>query len=182
LQHSDLLQTFAEIAAAFAGFASLISVLGRSAEFIDSSRLLGMVRTSLIATGFALFPFVPVALGVPEATAWRFSAGLLFVVSGTHTFFTWQKLYHMWTKGVFRVRVGYFTFPMGAVQLLLAASACLTPSPARAAGLYVASVAGLLSISGVLFLGVFTSFILRRDAGSAPQLVVTADKPPPPSN
>ena len=182
MQHSDLLQTFAEIAVAFAGFASLISLLGHSSEFIDRTRLVGMVRTSLLATAFALFPFVPIALGMHEATTWRLSAGLLFVVSGTHTFFTWRYLYRMWMKGFFRVRAGYFTFPMGAVHLLLAASACLTTSPDRTAGLYVASLAGLLSISGVLFLGVFTSFVLRRDAGPEAPLAVAAEKPPPPPN
>ena len=182
MQHSDLLQTFAEISVAFAGFASLISLLGRSSEFVDGSRLLGMVRTSLLGTAFALFPFVPVALSVPEATAWRLSGGLLFVVSGMHTFFTWRKLYRMWMKGVFKVRAGYFTFPMGAVHLLLAASACLTTSPDRAAGLYIASLAGLISVSGVLFLGVFTSFVLRRDRGPATSQTIAAEKASPPSN
>jgi len=62
--NSDLLQTFSEIAVAFAGFASLISLLGRSSQFIDGSRLLGMVRTSLLVTGFALFPLVLHAAGI----------------------------------------------------------------------------------------------------------------------
>lgn len=119
MSFDGILQTFAEVAVAFAGFASLISLLGRSSEFLDGSRLLGMVRTSLLVTGFALFPFVPLAIGMSEHGAWRLSAILLVAVSGTHTFFTWRQLYRAWAKGLWKVRAGYFTFPAGVTHVAL---------------------------------------------------------------
>jgi len=121
-----------------------------------------MVRTSLLVTGFALFPFVPQAVGMSEHGAWRLSAILLVAVSGTHMFFTWRQLYRAWAKGLWKVRAGYFTFPAGATHLALALAAALAGSPERSAGLYLASLAALLSVSGVLFLGVFTSFVTAR--------------------
>lgn len=104
MQYSDLLQTFAEIAAAFAGFASLISLLGRSPDSIDRLRLIGMVRTALLVAAFSLFPFVPLALGTTEATVWRLSAGLLFLLSAANSFFVWRQLYRRWIKGLHPAR------------------------------------------------------------------------------
>lgn len=160
--HSELLLTFAEIGVAFAGFASLISLLGAASEVIDVSRLLGMVRTSLFATAFALFPFVPSALGVSEASVWRISGALFFTVSGLHTFFAWRQLYRLWQQGVWKMRAGYYTFPAGACGLAFALTAALVSDERLASGFYVASLAALLSVSGALFLGVFTSFVRAR--------------------
>jgi hypothetical protein len=162
VQHSEILQTFAEVGVAFAGFASLISLLGRSSEVIDATRLLGMVRTSLLVTGFSLLPFVRHALGMQPATAWRVSAALLLVTSGTHTYFTWTRLYRMWRAGLWKMRAGYYTFPAGAVSLALAAASAFVSEPALTSGLYLASLAALLSVTGVLFLGVFSSFVRSR--------------------
>ena len=93
MQNSELLLTFAEIAMAFAGFASLVGILGRTSEAIDASRFLGMVRTSLLVTGFSLLPAVAISAGTPSASAWRLSGALFFVIAGLHTFFIWQRLY-----------------------------------------------------------------------------------------
>ena len=60
------------------------------------------------------------------------------------------------------MRAGYFTFPMGAVGLLLALASAIVGSEETASGFYLASLAALLSVSGVLFLSVFTSFVGRR--------------------
>jgi len=163
MQNSDLLQTFAEIGVAFAGFASLLGFLGRSPDQIQKIRLVGMVRAALLATAFSLVPFVPLALGASELTSWRIAAGLFLCVSGTNTFFVWRQLYRTWGRGELKLRVGYFTIPMAAVHLGLAGAASVSNTAASSEGLYVASVAGLLSVSGVLFFGVLTSFVLDLD-------------------
>ena len=167
MRHTDVLLTFAEIAVAVAGFASLISILSKSPKFIDASRLLGMVRSSLLVTAFSLFPFVPNALGMTGAPAWRVSALAFFIANGLHTFFAWQHLYQMWRKGLWSVRAGYFTFPMGLAGLGLALASAFAASEEWASGLYLASLAALLSVSGVLFLAVFTSFVRERSGESA---------------
>jgi len=167
MQHSELLLTFAEIGVAFAGFASLISLLGATSEVIDASRLLGMVRTSLFATAFSLFPFLPSVLGASEASVWRISAAVFFTVSGLHTYFAWRQLYRLWQQGVWEMRAGYYTFPAGACGLALALAAAVVSDARLASGLYVASLGALLSVSGALFLGVFTSFVQARRRGNA---------------
>jgi hypothetical protein len=166
MEHSDTLLTLAEIAVAFAGFASLISLLGRSSEFLDGSRLVGMVRTALLAAAFAVVPLVPYALGFSEGSAWRISGASFFGVNGAVTFLTWRALYRAWKAGLWKISAGYFTFPMGLAGLALALASCLVGSPALAAGLYLSSIVSLLTISGVLFLGVFTSFV--RSRGGSP--------------
>ena len=167
MRHAEVLLTFAEIAVAVAGFASLISILSKSPKFIDGSRLLGMVRSSLLVTAFSLFPFVPNALGITGPTAWRISAVIFFVTNGLHTFFAWRLLYRMWRKGLWKVRAGYFTFPMGFAGLALTLASAFATSEERASGLYLASLAALLSVSGVLFLSVFTAFVRERGGDSA---------------
>ena len=59
---SGLLIAFAEVAVAFAGFASLVSILGQR-ESVDhalvlSARMRTMLITSLLVTAFALLPLV----------------------------------------------------------------------------------------------------------------------------
>ena len=85
MRYEEILQTFAEVAVAFAGFASLISLLGRSSEFLDGSATTrDGSRTSLLVTAFALFPFVaPCGWYFRARGAWRLSAILLVAVSGT---------------------------------------------------------------------------------------------------
>jgi hypothetical protein len=175
MEHSDILLTLAEIAVAFAGFASLIGLLGRSSSFLDSSRLVGMVRTALIAAAFAVAPLVPHALGISEGTAWRISGASFFAVNGVVTFLSWKVLYRAWKAGLWTMRVGYFTFPMGLAGLALALASCLVASPSLAAGLYLSSLVSLLTISGVLFLGVFTSFVRGRGDPSAAQQAIEPD-------
>ena len=169
MEHSDTLLTLAEIAVAFAGFASLIGLLGRSSDFLDGSRLVGMVRTALLVAGFAVAPLVPHALGLSEGTAWRVSGASFFAVNGVVTFFSWRVLYRAWKAGLWTMRVGYFTFPMGLAGLCLALASCLVASPSLAAGLYLSSLVSLLTISGVLFLGVFTSLVRGRGDPRAAQ-------------
>ena len=116
-----------------------------------------------MATAFSLIPFVLFALGAAEVMAWRIAAGLFLLVSGTNSFLVWRQIYQMWRRGEFKFRFGYFTIPMGAVHLALAGAACVSAEAERSAGLYLASVAGLLAVSGVLFLGVLTAFLLDLD-------------------
>ncbi len=169
MQHSDILQTIAEIGVAFAGFASLITLIGRSSEYIDSSRLLGMVKNSLMVVAFALFPFVPAGFGLSEPTIWRVSGALFFVVYAAQTYRAWWRLYRSWRRGLWKMRAGYFTFPLGGVGVVCALSAALVSSPQMAAGFYLAGLGAGLSVAGILFLGVFVSFVEQRGIGDAEQ-------------
>ena len=71
----------AEVSIAFAGFASLVGILGRGRSIDDprvsGTRMRGMISFSLLAVGFALLPFLLQRYGFTEATTWR-TASVLF--------------------------------------------------------------------------------------------------------
>jgi hypothetical protein len=76
---TETLHVVAELAVAFAGFASLVSILGvrrgRDAPEIDALRLRGMLETSLLVAAFALVPILAHESGLAVTLAWRVSAG-----------------------------------------------------------------------------------------------------------
>ena len=80
-QATDLLQTLAEIAAAFIGFSGVVVVFLRSRDqgwkLSDRARFLGMISNAFGFLAFALIPFVPLSLGA-EAV-WQISSGLFFI-------------------------------------------------------------------------------------------------------
>jgi hypothetical protein len=59
MEHSDLLLTTAGVSIAFAGFASLVTLLGRRSAGhripVDMARLRVMIFASLLALAFSLF-------------------------------------------------------------------------------------------------------------------------------
>lgn len=81
MQSADLLQTVAEVSIAFAGFTSVVAVLGRRATGewaeIDRFRLSVMLSTSLAALLFALLPLVLAGLRVPERLSWGLASAIL---------------------------------------------------------------------------------------------------------
>ncbi len=83
MNDADVLLTISEVSVAFAGFASLVSVLGQrhSREHFDLNiaRLRGMLEISLMVLLLSLAPFLPAKFGASEATSWRLSS-LAFVL------------------------------------------------------------------------------------------------------
>ena len=77
------LHLVAELAVAFAGFASLVSIIGsrrgRDAPEIDAGRIRGMLEASLLVAAFAIIPILAHEAGLSILVAWRVSAGLFAV-------------------------------------------------------------------------------------------------------
>jgi hypothetical protein len=75
---ADTLLTIAEIAATFAGFAALVSALGRRATsgraLHDLLRLRLVIATSLIVVVAALVPSALARFDLPEDAVWRIAA------------------------------------------------------------------------------------------------------------
>ena len=80
MTESDVLLTIAEIAVAFAGFASLVSVLGKGTSSDDprvsGTRMRGMIIFSLMAIAFSLIPYLLHRYGLERDTVWRLSSAL----------------------------------------------------------------------------------------------------------
>ena len=80
LSESELLLTVSELTVAFAGFASLASILGqrfsRDDPRVDAGRLLNMLTVSLSLTLLALFPFLPMLLDWSSRWVWGASGAV----------------------------------------------------------------------------------------------------------
>ena len=80
MTESDVLLTIAEIAVAFAGFASLVSVLGKGTSTDDprvsGTRMRGMINFSLMAIAFSLVPYLLHRYGLDQGIVWRLSSAL----------------------------------------------------------------------------------------------------------
>ena len=85
---ADVLLTLAEVSIAFAGFSSLIAVVGMRSEApgesFDLVRYWIMLEFSLAALAFSLLPFVLTFLGVPDTAGWRSLSGLIAVFVVVH--------------------------------------------------------------------------------------------------
>ena len=80
MQDADLLLTTAQIGMALAGFAGLVTLLGRARvpgdARLNEIRFRSMMELSLTLALFALLPFVPSELGAGSATAFRIASGI----------------------------------------------------------------------------------------------------------
>ena len=83
MEHQDLLQTFAEVAVAFAGFSALVSVFDRRAEADDPRirhyRVRVMVEYSVCVSIFSFVPYLLNELFASEEIAWRVASALLAI-------------------------------------------------------------------------------------------------------
>ena len=88
MEHGDTLLTIAEIAIALAGFASLISVIGRrssdTARATGSLRLRLMLEVSFRNAAFALLPLPFVQIAPSDPMLWRIFSGLYLIVTTIH--------------------------------------------------------------------------------------------------
>jgi hypothetical protein len=166
MTNADLLLTIAEIAVAFAGFASLVSVFSSSRSekraLAQSILFRTMVLMSLTVVAFALVPFVTHGFGVPPSVSWRLASGL-FLLGGSFGLYTGIR---------YLVNARSVTGPMkGATRLIVMvdvpaffALSMLTAntfglSVAFASDAYVAALLLYLFGSGVSFAALLFSHI-----------------------
>ncbi len=85
-QHYELLMTIAQVSATFAGFSGVIGLFRRGSSLseleIGALQVRAVVEISVLATGFALLPFVPDGFGAPPAVTWR----LCSMIAGVSSF------------------------------------------------------------------------------------------------
>jgi hypothetical protein len=101
--HEDFLFIVAEIAAAFAGFASLVAAISRRADRtlveqrLDFGTLQNVLMLSLLTVAFALLPNLLERQDLDTALAWRASAAAFAVVVGIYATYVLKEL-----PGVYR--------------------------------------------------------------------------------
>jgi hypothetical protein len=169
IQEHDLLLVIAQLAVAFAGFASLASALGDrggdDGRRVDAGRLTNMLVTSLCTTMLAFVPFLPSLFGVADDLAWRASAGVAFlamavVAPGILARTKRMKVYASFNATTNAVNVGL----AGVAAAGFALSAFGLP-PSNPAATFIAALLVLLGICAILFLRVIVSLLSAHDPG-----------------
>jgi hypothetical protein len=153
VEHGDTLLTIAEIAIALAGFASLISVIGRrpsdTARATSSLRLRLMLEVSFRNAAFALLPLPFVEIAPSDPMLWRIFSGLYLVVTTIHV--------------AIRLRTGdanaerLLAFPsmiLFGITVLASVANVIGLGGAHAFSLYLTNILLGLGSAGLMFLSV----------------------------
>lgn len=170
---ADVFLTLAEVAVAFAGFASLVAILGeKSAE--DDPRVLGvrmraMLLASLIVVAFSLFPVVVGRFGAEPATIWAVANACLLIVTAA---------YLAWIAVVFRSlarEVGgprrfqrVVILPVLALTFASLATVLVVNLFLASPALYLSALALLLLQAGFAFSLIVFSFLPRLGSSGPP--------------
>ncbi len=167
---SDVLLEIAEVAVAFAGFASLVGILGQQ-DSVDPPlvlgyRMKGMLLTSLLVVGFAFVPIVLDEYGLGERTVWVVASLALLGVSVSYAGWLLGAFRELGTAGVRpsrfqrRVIVPTLLLSQAAVALLLLANLLVADG-----AVYLTALGLLLFQSGFLFCLIVFSFLPRHEPG-----------------
>jgi hypothetical protein len=173
LPHADLLLTMAEVAVAFAGFASLVGLLGQRASRDDprvlGARMRGMIFFSLAAVAFSMLPLILDSYGLTEAVVWRTASLLLlaaFVGIAWWLALTIRALRRSvgQRRTIVRLIAVVLYGSIGAGIGVALANALGLASP-LAAAIYLTALGLLLFLAGFAFLLIVFSFLpgLRED-------------------
>lgn len=166
MESADILQTFAEIAIALAGFGGIAAGLGYRSRGAwrddDQTRLIGMAYTSLLVVFAALLPFVIYNLGM--ASPWRISASLVLPLQLVIVFGSFRVFRHGIPQTHSRVAsILLMLAHLGTVGVLSAISFNIYASSQF--GLYLLGVVLMLFVAALLFVRLLsTSFQDGADA------------------
>lgn len=149
----DTLLTIAEIAIALAGFASLVSVIGRrssdTARATGSLRLRLMLEVSFRNAAFALLPLPFLQIVPSDPMLWRVFSGLYLVVTMIHVAVRLRAL----DTGSERL-LGSASLVLFGVTCLASVANVLGFGGAHAFSLYLANILLGLGSGGLMFLSV----------------------------
>ena len=164
MPEAEVLLTVAEVAVAFAGFASLVSILGRGTADADprvlSLRMRAMLVSSLLVVGYAFVPVIFDAYGASSEVSWKGSSALLLVAALGYYRWLQRAIITLGRAGLTptpfqrRVIIPTLLLTLVVVSLLLLANVVVA-MPA----IYVTALALLLFQSGFAFTLIVFSFL-----------------------
>jgi hypothetical protein len=164
MPEAEILLTVAEVAVAFAGFASLVSILGRGTADADpvvlSLRMRAMLISSLLVVGFSLVPVIFDTYGAPPHQAWTGASLMMLITSLVYFWWLQQAILTLGRAGLTPTRfqrmiiVPTLLLTLVGVSVLLAANLWFA-MPA----MYLTALALLLFQSGFAFCLIVFSFL-----------------------
>jgi hypothetical protein len=166
MQDGDLLLTLAEVAVAFAGFASLVSILGqrssRDSPVVQAARLRGLIVSSLIVVAFAFVPFVPYRFGSSQFAVWQISSAAFAVAGGGMAVVAFGNMSRVRSAG--SAPPGFTWRGVVIGTILVVAEALLLGNTlgafsTSAAAIYIVSLLLYLGVAGFMFANLLLSFL-----------------------
>ena len=185
LENTDALLSLAEIAAAFAGFAALVSVIGGQRELKgeaihDLLRLRLLISSSVVGVAAALIPVGLAGYGLSTSAVWRLSS-LLFLALGYAILFGFLNAYQP-VRGDFepdRLAVAVVSTIEVIEQSSLVVVLLGLPL-GNPAALYVTALIGNICQAGFIFVR-FIGSAFRHDLEAERDDRGSAEDPPDPS-
>ena len=160
MEHRDLLQTIAEVGAALAGLAAVISIfrgrLSESDHLVQIHSARNIAESSLIVVLLSFAPPVIHGLGANPSLAWRASSALAALALLAQMLFLMPRLRKLARSAnlgsLFAYEPGLSipAFLIGLLTLVMLASNALGFFE-RAPSIYVLSLVGVLAIAGMIF-------------------------------
>ena len=160
MDHTSTLLAIAELAVALAGFASLISVIGRRtddrARAIDSFRLRTMLEMALRYAAFALVPLPFLQIAPAEPLVWQASSGLYLVSTAVYGTLSIKRARAHEGMTDRRWAIGP-VMGLTSISLLVNIANVLGLGGSNAFSLYLGALLVGLASAGLLFLSVVAS-------------------------
>jgi len=162
VDYSGILLTIAELGVALAGFASLVSAIGRRRDnrsrAIDSLRLRSMLEMALRTVALALVPLPFLQFASSDATVWRLSSVLALV--STAAFLPYSVRRARSVDGIYGERALIISIAaLSFIGVLSHVANVLGLGGANAFSLYLGGLLPAMGISGLLFVSVASSVL-----------------------
>ena len=151
---TDPLLTIAEVSVAFAGFASIVTVVAsRGADSWSAGNLVRfrlMIYMSLSSVLFSLLPFSFLLFNVSELATWQTSSSILGIYLGCYLVLTIRGFISLVRQGQLNIYVTGFTAALGVSAILVQLFSIIDAVSAHE-GAYFVGVLYLLLMSAISF-------------------------------
>jgi hypothetical protein len=173
MEEKDLLLTMAEVAVAFVGFSSLVSILGRRGSTddprLDAIRMRGLIESSLLVVAFSLVPSILHHYEVSALARWRLSSALFATAAGALSYLELRRasklVASLREEGTpYRTWIGIPMLGTVAVGIGLLAVIALGGLHTSAAPIYLTALGLFLFRGGFAFALVLISLLGRSDS------------------
>ncbi len=170
MEHGEILFTIAEVAVAFAGFASIVGILGRrstsSPDDLVALRMRIMLLHSLTVVAFSFVPHLIHTYGIEGEVVWRASSGFWLIVSGFVGVSIAVRVRALISASDYRDRTGIVALGVFIADTGLSLANVLGLTEQIAAAVYLTALALRLFLSGLAFSSVISSFLTPSEPGS----------------
>lgn len=163
-----MLPVIAQIAATFAGFTALVSIVDQSQggkwARISIMRITMMLRTSLLLIFYCLLPATLLGLGISTQTAWWLAICFIFLLGLVGMFSALKRLreYTSTASVPLNQTVRWTLIATNSANLVIQVVALTRVFPLNLAGIYLLSMTIMLLGTSVLFAALISQLDLQR--------------------